>query len=62
MTQPEREARVRAIQKEMTDEITQATTEMRRRNLSSSVYDVSTAYLVTRLAEVLQKLEENGIK
>lgn len=62
MTQQQREARVREIQKEMTDEITQATTEMRRRNLSSSIYDVSTAYLVTMIAELRQKLEEHGIK
>lgn len=62
MTQTEREARVKELYNQMASEIMQQITDMRRRNLSSSAYDVCTMYVVHRLAEILQKLEEHGIK
>lgn len=36
--------------------------EPRRRNLSASLYDISTGYIIAKIAETIQRLEEHGIK
>lgn len=35
--------------------------EPRRRNLSASLYDISTGYIIAKIAEAIQRLEEHGL-